>query len=142
MAIDLQLASRTPTTARQMADAATRFVASLDAQQRARAVFPFDGEERYFWHYTPVPRNGLLLRDMEIPQRLAAYELLATGLSPRGNREVHQIIALEPILDLTEIVEGLPRDWPRDPELYYFSVFGDPAGSAPWAWRVGGHHVG
>ncbi len=30
----------------------------------------------------------------------------------------------------------------RDPERYWFAVFGDPAAAgAPWSWRVGGHHV-
>lgn len=29
----------------------------------------------------------------------------------------------------------------RDPNLYYFSVFGDPAGKGSWGWRVEGHHV-
>jgi hypothetical protein len=28
----------------------------------------------------------------------------------------------------------------RDPELYYFTVFGDP-GTGQWGWRVEGHHV-
>ena len=29
----------------------------------------------------------------------------------------------------------------RDPELYYFTVFGDPAVKGQWGWRVEGHHV-
>ena len=29
----------------------------------------------------------------------------------------------------------------RDPELYWFAVFGEPDDVAPWAWRVGGHHI-
>jgi len=29
----------------------------------------------------------------------------------------------------------------RDPERYFFSVFGSPAGAGPWGWRVEGHHV-
>ena len=29
----------------------------------------------------------------------------------------------------------------RDPELYWFAVFGEPDAHAPWSWRVGGHHV-
>jgi hypothetical protein len=30
----------------------------------------------------------------------------------------------------------------RDPELYAVSIFGQPGGTAPWAWRAGGHHIG
>lgn len=29
----------------------------------------------------------------------------------------------------------------RDPELYYFTVFGDPGVKGQWGWRVEGHHV-
>ena len=29
----------------------------------------------------------------------------------------------------------------RDPELYTFSVFGDPTNHGPWGWRAEGHHV-
>jgi hypothetical protein len=29
----------------------------------------------------------------------------------------------------------------RDPELYYFTVFGDPSTKGQWGWRVEGHHV-
>jgi hypothetical protein len=30
----------------------------------------------------------------------------------------------------------------RDPELYWWTVFGEPGGTEPWGWRVGGHHIG
>jgi hypothetical protein len=29
----------------------------------------------------------------------------------------------------------------RDPELYYMTVFGDPAAKGAWGWRLEGHHV-
>ena len=29
----------------------------------------------------------------------------------------------------------------RDPNLYYFTVFGTPSGKAGWGWRVEGHHL-
>ena len=29
----------------------------------------------------------------------------------------------------------------RDPELYYFSVFGEPSAKGKWGWRVEGHHL-
>ena len=45
---------------------------------------------------------------------------------------------MEPIL---AEVEGGGRRFPRDPELYFLSVFGDPGGDAPWGWRFEGHHI-
>jgi hypothetical protein len=142
MAVDLLHARRAPTLVRGMADAAERWLDSLSDEQRARATFPFEGDERYFWHYTPVERNGLMLQEMTGAQREHAFALLASGLSVRGARTARQIIDLEPILREAERVEGRATEWLRDPERYWFSVFGTPGGREPWAWRVGGHHIG
>lgn len=142
MTADLSLACRAPAAARRMAAAAREFLGSLADDQRAAATFPFAGDERYFWHYTPVERNGLRLKEMSAAQREAAFALLATGLSPRGNREARQIVDLEPILRETERIEGSITQWVRDPERYWFSIFGEPGGNEPWAWRAGGHHIG
>jgi hypothetical protein len=62
-------------------------------------------------------------------------------MSERGTGEVAAIIALEPILGELERVGGRSGWIRRDPELYWFAVFGDPASPLPWSWRVGGHHV-
>jgi hypothetical protein len=142
MATELVVTHRAPATARRMADAANRFLDSLSGEQRAVATFPFAGDERYEWHYTPVPRNGLLLKHMTAPQRTAALALFDAGLSARGADEAREIVALETILREMEEREARPSRWDRDPELYYFSVFGAPGGAAPWAWRAGGHHIG
>ena len=142
MATELITAHRAPSAARRMADAANRFLAALSNEQRATATFQFPGDERYFWHYTPIARNGLLLKHMTGKQRQLALELMATGLSVRGNRQVQQIIDLEPTLREHETIEKREERWDRASELYYFSVVGQPGGSDPWSWRVGGHHVG
>ena len=131
-----------PAAARRMAEAATRFLEALSSEQRAAAQFPFAGDERYVWNYTPVDRKGLLLKDMTAGQRSAALALLASGLSARGAQQAQQIIALEPILKEAEELAGVTNTWRRDPERYAFSVFGEPGGKAPWGWRVGGHHIG
>jgi hypothetical protein len=51
-------------------------------------------------------------------------------------------MALENILREHERADGRIFPGVRDSELYWFSVFGDPSGSAPWSWRAGGHHIG
>jgi hypothetical protein len=38
-------------------------------------------------------------------------------------------------------LEGANRRWPRDWELYYFTVFGNPAGEERWGLSVEGHHL-
>ena len=62
-------------------------------------------------------------------------------MSERGATEVRAIIALESILGMLERAAGRANWLRRDPELYWFAVFGDPSGVGPWSWRVGGHHV-
>ncbi|MCC6179096.1 MAG: DUF3500 domain-containing protein [Chloroflexi bacterium] len=142
VATDTLVTQRAPSAARRMAEAANRFLASLSPQQRERATFPFVGDERYLWHYTPVERNGLILADMTPGQRELALALMDTGLSARGVREARRIIALEPILREEETIEQRPTPWLRDSERYWFSIFGEPGGRDPWAWRAGGHHIG
>ena len=139
---DIPTASRAVAVATEMAAAAQSFVDSLDVGQRAVATFPFEGDERYLWHYTPVERNGLRLKEMTETQRAAAFRMLDTAMSVRGARQARAIIDLETILDEWEGIQNTRMHWVRDPEIYYFSVFGEPGGEQPWGWRAGGHHIG
>ena len=142
MATDLTQARRAPAAIRAMTDAAQRFLDGLSDEQRAKATFPFVGDERYFWHYTPIDRNGLPIKEMDGTQRETAFALMATGLSEAGNRTARQIIDLEPILKEAERLEGRTNTPIRDSERYWFSIFGTPGSPEAWAWRVGGHHIG
>ena len=67
-----------------MTECAQRFLAGLDADQRSKATFPFDTDERMNWHFIPKERKGLPLREMKPYQRHLASALLAAGLSRRG----------------------------------------------------------
>ena len=64
MALDLSVSYRAPATARAMAEAAHRFLDSLNEAQRKATTFPFAGDERYVWDYRPSPRNGLRMMNM------------------------------------------------------------------------------
>jgi hypothetical protein len=120
----------------EMSDAAAALLASLSADQRAAAHFSFGDAERLNWHFIPRARRGLPLRDMAVGQRDLVRALLRTGLSSGGMRKVEDIISLEVVL---REMGGNPAV--RDPELYFVSIFGDPAGSGPWGWRFEGHHL-
>ena len=120
-----------------MASAANNFLASLSAEQRAKAVFPFGTEERTNWHYIPRTRKGMAFKEMDASQRYLAHALLSAGLSRRGYLKATTIMSLEKILHDQEQGRGPGRD----SALYYFSVFGDPSASATWGWRVEGHHL-
>jgi hypothetical protein len=127
-------------SAATMQKAATQFLDSLSPDQKARASFPFDGEERLRWHFIPnetFPRKGLMIKDMNEAQRRLAHDLLRSGLSARGYLKVTSIIELEDILKAIETGGKMARN----KEEYWFSVFGAPAAKGRWGWRVEGHHV-
>jgi hypothetical protein len=143
--LDLSTTDRAPATAGRMASAALDFLAALNAQQREAATLPFGDDRRYVWDYRPpesTPRNGLRLINMNGQQQQKALALLDIGLSTRGARQVRQIIDLEVPLLEQEKKEGRVTPFVRHPEQYAVCVFGDPSRRAPWAWHVGGHHVG
>jgi hypothetical protein len=134
-----------------MADAATRLVSSLTLEQRQQASFAFDADERQHWHFIPTemfPRKGLLVRSMTEPQRKIAHDLLKAGLSQRGYLTATSIMDLETVLKALEAAERAAAPQPprgavleRDPEKYFFSIFGTPSTKDTWGWRVEGHHV-
>jgi len=84
--------------ASEITAAVRAWLEGLNEAQRAGATFPFESEERFVWAYTPGPREGLALRDMEPAQREAARAIVAATMSGRGAGEVAAIIDLEPIL--------------------------------------------
>ncbi len=125
-------------TAARMADAAVNFLASLSPDESASACFRLDSPERLKWDYRPRERVGLPLQAMNASQRKLAYTLLASGLSRAGQAKALTIMGLEAVLGE---LEGPNRRYDRDPDLYYISVFGQPADDTPWGWRIEGHHL-
>jgi hypothetical protein len=122
--------------AKSMSEAARAFLATLDAAQKSKAMLPFNSEDRFHWFYTPVARKGIALKELAPNQRTAALALLRAGLSEKGYSKAETIRKLEDVL--REIEKG--SDAVRDPELYFFTFFGEPAESGTWGWRYEGHH--
>ncbi len=125
---------------REMAGAARNLWASLTPEQKQKIGFGFTDPLRHDWHFIPRPRKGLPLKEMSGEQKALAHGLLASGLSQSGYIKAETIISLEQILFSMEQGKGPTRD----PELYFFNLFGDPNSSdpkAPWGWRVEGHHL-
>ena len=120
-----------------MAEAASRFLAALGPDKAKVAAYAFDSPERLNWHYIPRPRNGLPIKAMNSAQRSLAFGLLKSGLSDTGYLKATTIMALEEIL----LVEEHGTGPVRDPELYFFTVFGTPGDQEKWGWRVEGHHL-
>jgi Protein of unknown function (DUF3500) len=120
-----------------MTDAAKAFLASLTPQQRAQATFQFQNDERFNWHYIPKERKGLPLREMTAEQKQLAHALLAAGLSQQGYIKAVSIMSLDEVLKILENGKG-PQ---RDPDGYFFTVFGEPSATGSWGYRVEGHHI-
>lgn len=124
-----------------MRERAAAFLASLRPEQRAEATAAFDVPDHREWTYLPGPRPGLSLADMTAEQRVLAMQLLDAGVSERGGKDARAIMFLDGVLRDLEKAAGEAMWSRRDPHFYWFRVLGDPAGAAPWAWRVNGHHL-
>jgi hypothetical protein len=84
------------------ADAAKKFLATLDDAQRGKGVFDFKDEaQRQRWSNLPpgiFQRAGLRMGDLTAPQRDAAMAVLAAVLSPQGYEKVVQIVEADEVL--------------------------------------------
>jgi hypothetical protein len=152
-------------SASALATTATAFVDSLTPEQRQRAMFALNNdEERTRWNFIPTeqfPRNGVPIKEMNAAQRRAAHDMLRAGLGHGGYMTATSIMALESVLHEIETAararaaEAAPAagggrgagrgggrgGFTRDPELYFFSIFGTPSASGQWGLRVEGHHL-
>jgi hypothetical protein len=128
-----------PHASQEMVAAAQNLLADLSAEQKAKAQFQFTDAERKNWHFIPRPRKGLPLKEMTQPQRLLVQALLATGLSSRGYEKAVTVMSLEEVL--AEMEKNKKGGFPRDPENYYISIFGEPSLDGVWGWRYEGHHL-
>ena len=128
----------------KMTSAAQKFLDTLSAEQKAKATFAFDDKERTNWYFVPretkdrkPTRKGLSLEEMNAEQKAAALNLVKAGTSPDGYIAATTIMSLEAILH--ELEQG--RGPTRNPEWYFFTIFGTPSKSGKWGWRVEGHHL-
>ena len=120
----------------EMAEAANSLLASFSASQRAQATFDFDSDERSRHHFIPpetFERHGAVLKEMTSEQKVRALDLLRSGLSEQGYMTAQQIMEVEGILGV--IVEGADRQFDRNQEDYWVSVFGTPSTGSTWGWR-------
>lgn len=133
-----------PTGAR-LAVAAEAFLESLSPEQKTKAVFPFDDKERSNWNFVPLQdnktrkstRKGLPLEEMNAQQKQAARALVKAGTSRSGFDKAMIIMSLEVILHDLEKTGAMVRN----PEWYFFTVFGTPSKTGQWGFRVEGHHL-
>jgi hypothetical protein len=130
-----------PSTTQKMSECAEKWLALLSPEQKEKARFYLGGPGQIDWHFIPKEtRKGLQIREMSPEQRKAADQLLAACLSEAGYKKAVTIMDLEIFL---KTVQGKKKETMplRDPERYYFSIFGRPGPKAVWGLSIEGHHL-
>ena len=120
--------------------AANAFISILDSAQKARALYPFDTDERYNFHFFPIEnRKGISFNELTSSQKQAAKNLIKTCLSEDATKKVNEIMELENVLK--QIENRKADDHYRDPGKYNVTIFGLPGNNTTWGWRFEGHHI-
>ena len=123
----------------ETAKAAQTFLKQLTPDQLKVGQMAYTAPERVDWHFIPKPaRKGMQVKDMTPAQREAAFLLLRSVVSQMGYKKATTIMSMEKLLFELEAGKGANI---RDPERYFFTVFGDPAGKEPWGLSIEGHHL-
>jgi hypothetical protein len=128
-----------PRVSVDMVKTVNNFLASLPDSLQKKATYPFESEERYNWYFVPRARNGVPVKQLSEGQRKAAMAILQESLSDPGYSKAVAIIEMENVLKVLE--NRKPEDGYRDPEKYYFTIFGTPSKKEAWGWRIEGHHL-
>ncbi len=122
---------------RPLREAAERFLASLDAGQRAAVEFPVDSEVWRHWSniHRNIMRHGLCLAELGEQQRSLLFAFVQSGLGARAYETARNAMRLnEHLAELT----GLPDEFGEG--FYWISLFGAPSADSPWGWQLDGHH--
>ena len=147
----IQRAGAAPDATARAVAAAEAFLATLDAQQRAKANPPLNGSTRTVWSNLPTgiemqvgakERNGIKLAAVTPAQEKAALALLASTLSRDGYDKVMAIVEADQVLE--------ERMGPKRPATsairfgrgeFYVSILGKPSPTDKWMIQFGGHHL-
>lgn len=127
----------------EMAAAANKFIASLNADQKAKALYAdVKAEARQQWHFIPTEmvtfgRKGVSFLDLSEDQRKLGLALLKSGMSETGYGKATNIMSLEAVLKVIEKPGGKVD---RNPIKYFISIYGAPGPKGAWGWRFEGHH--
>ncbi|MGH6769817.1 MAG: DUF3500 domain-containing protein [Xanthobacteraceae bacterium] len=119
--------------------AARKFLASLDPARRKTASFAPNAPQWRNWNYFGSGDNikpGLRLEQMDPAQKETAWNVLAVLLSPGGIEKTRNVMTLQ---DVLAAQGNMPRQ--RSSQRFSFAVFGTPAETGAWAFRLEGHHL-
>ncbi|MEM6468805.1 MAG: DUF3500 domain-containing protein [Planctomycetota bacterium] len=118
-------------------NAATKFLAALNDDQKQRAMYPVDHIEWRSWdnrHF--YKRRGVGFDEMDEQQRELAFSLMKESLSAKGLRLSKDIMKLNGTLAELTKNDDEYGEW-----LYWITVMGEPSETEPWGWQIDGHHL-
>ena len=124
-----------PEIAQELFEVAQRFVDALDPSMQAEYLF--QDAERGNFHFFPIARRGVPLKQLKNGQRQLGYALMSAALSHVGNQKALTIMSLGDYLRETD---ESPIAY-RDSDQYYFTIFGKPSSDGTWGYRVEGFHL-
>ncbi len=115
------------------------FTSTLDDTAKKKASLAYGDKERVNWQFVPLPsRKGLPLMEMNEQQKAAAMNVLKVAVSKLGYEKATSIMNLENLLHKLEKQTNWDR---RNPNKYYFTVYGTPGESEHWGLSIEGHHL-
>lgn len=127
-----------------MSESAVHFLQSLTSAQKEKAQLSFDNEDRYHWHYVPMERKGIPLKELTDKQVKIAMDILHTALSDTGFDKTMAIIQLENVL---REIENAGTDY-RNQVITIFqyleillTVFGDGDSKAIMCHLIFSHKI-
>jgi hypothetical protein len=119
--------------------ATQKFLDGLEPDKRRAASFAWDGPEWRNWNYFGAAgfiKPGLRLEQMSAAQKEAAWDLLAVLFSPAGIEKTRNVMTLQDVL--AESGNGAGQ---RSSQRFSFAIFGTPADTGAWGFRLEGHHL-
>jgi len=119
--------------------ATRRFLGGLEPEKKRLATFAWDGPEWRGWNYfgnSNFIKPGLRLEQMSAVQKAAAWDLIATLFSPEGLQKTRNVMMLQNVLAESGNGTGI-----RSSKRFSFAVFGTPAETGAWGFRLEGHHL-
>lgn len=121
------------------AEAARKFIDTLDEGQKKRVSLQLDDPERRKWTNLPAAEDagGLRLGNCE-PQQVEAFcQMMATLLSEQGYAKMCNIMLAD-----DQLIKGGRARPGLGTEYFAVVLFGEPSATKPWGFQLDGHHVG
>lgn len=106
----------------------SRFIESLDDDQRALCLHDLADKRRWEMRYTGGKRSGVMIRDLDENQRSLMVKVLSMVLSPHGWKMANAVA----FQDAGEGGDALGK--------YWITCFGDPR-NGDFAFRLAEHHL-